>query len=148
MMQAGKYYIGDLCYVMSDDDWNEVCELTTVGNKCIEGEFTLKDGRRFAMYGTRWGDGCYKDQYGNSYGVDSGTIGCILEEHINTYDWNKDLGTLAIFETDFVTGGGRGTPGWEGTIQFGRILIETDDDNWDEEDEEEDEEDNIERGYN
>ena len=98
MMQSGKYYVGDLCYVMSDADWNEVCELTIKGNECIDGEFTLKDGRRFAMYGTKFGDGEYRDQYGNSYCVDSGSIGCILEEHISTYDWNKDLGELVTFE--------------------------------------------------
>ena len=125
MMQSGKYYIGDLCYVMSDADWTEVCELTIKGNACIDGEFTLKDGRRFAMYGTRWGDGEYRDQYGNSYCVDSGSIGCILESDISQSFQNTD-GKLITFETPFVTGGGRGTTDWEGTIQFGRISIETD----------------------
>lgn len=125
MMQSGKYYVGDLCYVMTDADWNEVCELTIKGNDCIDGEFTMKDGRRFAMYGTKFGDGTYSDQYGNSYCVDSGSIGCILEEHISTYDWNKDMGALITFESTFITGGGRGTKEWEGTIQFGRVAIET-----------------------
>ena len=125
MMQSGKYYVGDLCYVMSDADWNEVCELTIKDSICLDGEFTLKDGRRFAMYGTRWGDGEYRDQYDNSYCVDSGSIGCILEADITKPNANKDLGAFITFETPFVTGGGRGSKEWEGTIQFGRIAIET-----------------------
>ena len=33
MMPLGKYYIGDLCYVMSDEEWEQVCRITIVGNK-------------------------------------------------------------------------------------------------------------------
>lgn len=148
MMQAGKYYIGDLCYVMSDAEWEEFCELTIVSNDCVDGEFAFKDGRRFATYGTRWGDGEYCDQYGNRYSVDAGLIGCIRVEDIraNKYEDLSELGAIVEFETDFVTGGGRGFSDWGGMIQFGRIMIETDPD-W-EDDWEEDEEDYIERGYN
>ena len=34
-MPAGKYYIGDLCYVMSDKEWEEFCSLTIKDNKCL-----------------------------------------------------------------------------------------------------------------
>ena len=27
-MEKGKYYIGDLCYVIKGDNWDEVCSLT------------------------------------------------------------------------------------------------------------------------
>lgn len=132
MMPAGSYYVGDLCYVMDDEEWREVCKLTIVGNECIEGEFTLPDGRRFAMYGTKWGDGEYYDYTGNAYSVDSGTIGCIKWSDVKThkYEHIMDLGVLHEFGTDFVTDGGRGTEGWTGDIQFGRIVINTD---WDDE---------------
>ena len=129
MMQAGKYYIGDLCYVMADDEWKEICSIIIQGNKFFDGEFELKDGRKFAIYSTSWGDGEYNDYYGNSYSVDSGTIGCIkLEDikYVDNYDQFLDLGAIVDFETDFVTGGGRGTKDWDGIIQFGRIAIETD----------------------
>ena len=127
MMPAGSYYIGDLCYVMTDEEWDEVCSLTIVNNQCIEGEFTMKDGRRFAMYGTRWGDGEYYDYTGNAYSVDSGTIGCIKFSDIRAkkYEDIESLGVLHEFSTDFVTGGGRGDFEWSGVIQFGRIAIET-----------------------
>lgn len=127
MMPSGKYYVGDLCYVMSDEEWTEFCDLTIKGRDCIDGEFTFKDGRRFATYGTKWGDGEYGDQYGNRYCVDAGLIGCIRVEDIRAKKYSdiSDLGAIIEFETDFVTGGGRVSKAWEGTIQFGRVIIET-----------------------
>ena len=132
MMQAGKYYVGDLCYVLSHEDWDQVCSLTIKDNECTSGEFTLKDGRQFAMYTTKWGDGTYNDQYGNQYSVDSGSIGCILEEDITKPDWNRDLGAVINFGTDFVTDGieaasstRSATLSTTSIIQFGRVVIET-----------------------
>ena len=125
-MPEGRYYIGDLCYVMSDEEWDEVCSITIKDNKCIEGEFNLKDGRRFALYGTAWGDGLYNDQYGHSYAVDSGTIGCILESDIKeNIDDILQLGALIDMNTPFVTSGFRGEKDWDGVIQFGTVMIET-----------------------
>ena len=128
-MQAGKYYVGDLCYVMDNDEWDQVCARTIQGKSFVDGEFELDDGRKFAIYGTSWGDGGYQDYYGNEYSVDSGSIGCIKLEDIKNLKDKIDielLGAIVEFETDFVTGGGRGTKGWNGIIQFGRIAIETD----------------------
>ena len=81
MMKAGKYYIGDLCYVMHPE-WDEFCSLTINGHNVLDGEFNLKDGRRFATFTTKWGDGTYKDEQGRSYGVDAGLIGCIAVDDI------------------------------------------------------------------
>lgn len=127
MMQAGKYYVGDLCYVMTNDEWDEFCSITIKDNDCLDGEFEFADGRKFATYGTKWGDGEYSDQYGNRYSVDAGLIGCIRVEDIraNKYENIAELGAIMEFETDFVTGGGREDRNWEGTIQFGRVAIET-----------------------
>ncbi len=126
-MPAGKYYIGDLCYVMTDDEWLEFCDITIKGTQCIDGEFQLKDGRRFATYGTAYGDGVYHDQYGHSYSVDAGLIGCIKIEDIraNNYDNLLDLGSIMEFDNSFATSGGRGETDWEGTIQFGHVMVET-----------------------
>ena len=128
MMQAGEYYVGDLCYVMTDDEWDEFCSLTIKGNQCIDGEFQMKDGRRFATYGTAWGDGVYYDQYGHSYAVDAGLIGCILESDIRAekYENLLDLGAIVDMNTPFVTSGGRYDKESDGVIQFGTFMIETD----------------------
>jgi hypothetical protein len=122
MMPAGKYYIGDLCYVMDSDEWDEFCAITIQGNNCIDGEFELPDGRRFATYGTRWGDGEYYDQYGHTYSVDAGLIGCIRVEDIraNKYDNILDLGAVQEFAEPFVTGSHKGQ------LVFGHVLIDTD----------------------
>ena len=124
-------------------EWRQHGEARQIDAR-IDGEFNLSDGRRFATYGTMYGDGEYCDQYGNRYSVDAGLIGCIRIEDIraNKYGDITELGAIVEFETDFVTGGGRDDPNWEGTIQFGRIAIETGDDpdSYEEEDYEYDEE--------
>ena len=127
MMQAGKYYVGDLCYVMTNDEWDEFCSITIKEHTCLDGEFQFADGRKFATYGTMWGDGTYRDNYGHRYSVDAGLIGCIRVEDIRAskYADISKLGAIVEFETDFVTSGGRNHFDWEGTIQFGRIAIET-----------------------
>jgi hypothetical protein len=128
MMQAETYWIGDLCYVMTDPEWDEVLGLIDLEDEpwaCGEGEFAFKDGRRFAMYNTKYGDGTYKDQHGFQYGVDSGSIGCIRLEDIRG-EVSAD-GSVVVFENDFTSRND------DGLIQIGHIRIDTDP-----EDEEED----------
>jgi len=122
MMKSGTYYVGDLCYVLHDE-WDEVCQLTINHNRAIGGEFNLKDGRRFAMYNTMYGDGTYHDQQGKEYWVDSGSIGCILMRDIDLaqLDNNVQGGALYDFDQDFYTGE------QNGKIMFHKISINTDD---------------------
>ena len=121
-MPAGKYYVGDLCYVMTDDEWQQVCARTIQGNKIVDGEFELDDGRRFAIYGTAYGDGEYYDQYGHTYSVDAGSIGCILMSDIraNKYDNILDLGAVQEFAEPFET------DSQGGQLKFGHVMIDTD----------------------
>ena len=85
-LPEGKYYIGDLCYVL-DDVWEEVCNLTFENYRPLQGKFKLADGREFVLFRTYIGDGVYDIEYNNqpvSYTpVDSGTIGAILAEDVN-----------------------------------------------------------------
>jgi len=121
MMQPGKYYIGDLCYVMHSE-WDEFCSLTIVGDKVLDGEFNLKDGRRFATFTTKWGDGNYFDQNGKSYDVDAGLIGCIRLDDIDLTDPENSLvgGNIVEFVQPFSTFSAGGE------IRIGSILIDTD----------------------
>lgn len=124
MMPAGKYVICDLCYVM-DDEWDEVCSLLFPENNNPnqprnEGVFQLKDGRKFALYGTAWGDGCYEDNQGRLYAVDAGVIGCIAIKDLPNYSGPSRYVHEATFDKDFETGYD------EGDIYFGDIRIETD----------------------
>lgn len=131
MMPAGTYWIGDLCYVM-DNEWDEFCDLTIKGNECLDGEFNLKDGRRFASYGTMYGDGCYPNNFnGKNLPVDAGLIGCIRVEDLT--DGISDLGIVVTFEEPFQT------YEKDGLIHFGHVVVDTsgedeEDDYYDEED--------------
>jgi len=122
-MPAGKYYIGDLCYVMHPE-WDEVCELffpPGAPGRGVEGEFTLKDGRRYASFSTAYGDGTYSSNVGTSHSVDSGSIGCIRVEDIRDteYDNIEELGAIIEFKQPFEVS----TNG--GMIVFGHVQIET-----------------------
>lgn len=121
MMQPGRYYIGDLCYVMHGE-WDEFCSLTIAGDKVLDGEFNLRDGRRFATFTTAWGDGNYWDQNGKSYDVDAGLIGCIALADIDLTNLENSLagGNVVEFVQPFST--------WSagGEIRIGNVLIDTD----------------------
>jgi hypothetical protein len=129
MMKAGTYYIGDLCYVMHPE-WDEFCSLTINDNKVLDGEFNLKDGRRFATFTTKWGDGTYKDEQGRKYGVDAGLIGCINVKDITPSELeNLKDGHVVEFVQDFSTFSAGGV------IRIGSVCIDTDFEEIEEEDE-------------
>ena len=129
-MPAGKYWVGDLCYVMHEE-WDEVCGLFFKGRDdhgANEGLFELKDGRKFVSFNTKYGDGGYYDEAENEYGVDAGLIGCILVSDIKSSDENTlNGGHVHEFDTQFSCSGGRSEQGhgWDGVIQIGHINIET-----------------------
>ncbi len=80
----GKYYVGDLCYVLSEKngyDWDHLLAQTN----CLQlderhprsdkGVFEYH-GTTFFSSRTAWGDGRFWDGEGRWYGVDAGLIGC------------------------------------------------------------------------
>ena len=130
VLPAGKWYIGDLCYVMHDA-WTEVCDLmfpsAAEGSNMVEGVLTLKDGRQFAIFSTSYGDGVYYDQWDNEYPVDAGSIGCIRLDDIKDTDADINLGAIIDFDHDFVVSS-------DGeNLKFGHIIIPTGAEDYDEE---------------
>ena len=127
---AGEYYIGDLCYVMHKE-WDEFCDLTiSPEGGCLNGEFTLADGRRFFFGQTSYGDGVYHDNRGNEYPVDAGLIGIIAVKDISAEDQkNLNLGAVHNFPSNIYV------EAENGVFYFGYVCIDT----AHEEDEEEDE---------
>jgi hypothetical protein len=132
-MPAGRYYIGDLCYCMHPE-WDECCDLFFPANhppKGVEGEFTLKDGRRFASFSTAHGDGTYYSNINTEHSVDAGIIGCIRVEDIRDDEASdmETLGAIVEFDKPFEVSS-------DGTsLVFGHVVINT---GYDDEDEEED----------
>jgi hypothetical protein len=135
-MKAGKYYVGDLCYVLGDR-WTEVCDLIIDGHNCLDGIFTLKDGTEFAIFSTAYGDGYYSDNEDRGYPVDSGSIGCVLVSSITPMELEKTGGNIIDFNNDFDPFES------DGIIQFDNISIDTageeeeEEDDWGYDDEEE-----------
>jgi hypothetical protein len=118
MMPAGKYYIGDLCYVMHPQ-WEEFCSITTGGGDIIDGEFSLSNGVRIASYSTMYGDGGYFDDQNRKYSVDAGLIGCIRFDDIDDPDSQINSGQIIEFKEPFETSEDGGV------IKFGHIRIDT-----------------------
>lgn len=106
-MPEGKYFIGDPCYAI--DEWDDYLnEYLFVKGETSEGKGgensigTFK-GRPVFAGGTAFGDGCYDGDDGNSYGVDSGTIGVTPYELCSKYTDSrlKRLGTIRTFKEPF-----------------------------------------------
>lgn len=116
-MQAGKYYVGDLCYVFSNEEWEEVCDLIIEGQEVLQGKFTMKDGTEFTIFSTAYGDGCYTDDMGGAYAVDSGSIGCVLVDRFKTV--NENLACVHEFQREFQCRND------DGVLQFGDVSIDT-----------------------
>jgi hypothetical protein len=143
-MPAGKYWIGDLCYVMHEN-WDEFCEKAydrdTTDSK--DGRMVMNNGVTVAWFNTMWGDGTYRDSQGRKYPVDAGLIGCIKMNDIDHDHKDNDLfgGNIVEFSNDFECGYENGTI-WFG---HGRDSVEIETGDTSEEDEEDEDE---EESYN
>ena len=108
-LQAGKFLIGDLCY-LDNQIWDEMIDN-------IDGKMhTLSDGRKYAIMPTAYGDGTYRDFDHNSYFVDSGTIGIIQWDGD---DMQSELGRTFDFYSDFAVFTS------DGVLHFGAVCIDT-----------------------
>ena len=123
---AAAYYVGDLCYVM-DTEWDEIVSQGVYDNSKLA--FTLADGRQYFMVSTMHGDGSYSDTDGNPYSVDSGTIGAIKVADVKNLDaLNATLESgLGHIHTFAHTLSGKDCDYFEGKINIGGVVIDTDD---------------------
>lgn len=123
MSNTESWWIGDLGYVM-DDVWDEVVDLMFPdrSEKEVMGEFRLRDGRQFVSYGTAYGDGEYQDQFGNSYGVDSGGIGAIRLSDILDENPSTNLGHVHELPVPITA---VNSSYKDGVITLGGVVIDT-----------------------
>ena len=136
VMSNKGFYLGDVCYVLGEDAYDQVWgKENNYEDGIIEVDGT---GFRFAVSGTAFGDGTYYDGEGHEYGVDAGVIGLVPLELVEKED-GLELGR--VFEE-------HGTAEFEAddgkffiTLPSGRIVIidtgdkEDDEKPWWEEDE-------------
>lgn len=114
-LPAGKYYIGDPCYVF-DESWDRLLESTNYLQNKGPVDF---DGYTLFAYSTAYGDGTYTDQHGNEYPVDAGLLGAIPIELIEVPSGEED-GTILDAPN------GLEVYHDNGTFYFGDIIIKTD----------------------
>lgn len=144
-LPKGKYYIGDPCYVIDDDEWMDALQSTRYFNLFVngdcEGEYNEKDdqhgvferdGTLFAVSSTAYGDGEYPcvslGSLVGTCGVDAGLIGAIPLEMIDLDAVNKNysqgiegLGCVVEFAHPF------NIEVSDGLIDFGEFSVETGD---------------------
>lgn len=144
---ADTYFIGDLCYVIRDDDlWSKICDamFPETSNEANDGLLEVL-GHQFVSFSTKYGDGTYYGS-GNAFSVDSGMIGMIslntlaaLGQH-HTAAYLAEHGCVRTYQSDF------SCENDDGVLYFGNLVIDTacvedeeEDDHWgDYDDEEED----------
>lgn len=71
-LPAGTYYIGDLCYALSDDVYDKIFGGTGYSAGIYKERST---GHTFALAHTAWGDGEFEGSDGKKFAVDAGIIG-------------------------------------------------------------------------
>ena len=116
------FYIGDICYALPTQTYDDVWG----GAGFEDGVYEVPGtGMSFAVASTKWGDGEFEDQEGREYPVDAGNIGIIPFELMDGTDgghYFEGAGT-ATFEAD---GGMFDIQLPDGTT----IHIDTDDSRW------------------
>jgi hypothetical protein len=93
LLPPGKYFLGDICYVLSKEDYKQLIEKiawTENKDKCLSHKLEI-DGKRIIFSPTAYGDGMYKDNKGNKYPVDSGIIAIVPYELCKVEEFKKDI---------------------------------------------------------
>ena len=120
-MPAGKYYIGDPCYVIADEDWGPLLEHAEYFSG-TEGKAVDWMGDLLFSGSTAYGDGEYQDRKGNKYPVDAGMIGAVPWSHVDDEDRATKCGLVVVFEDDWKCSSE------DGYFIFGsEVVIETSD---------------------
>jgi len=136
-LPAGKYYVGDPCYVIDNAKWDDFLEAWYEpfggdGNKAAAAVFEF-EGHSVFVTDTNTGDGIFEDQHGAVYPVDAGMIAAIpvalVKRKINRDcpGWVADcINARTTFGKRFEVGADKGRWIDNGKrIQIGNIVINT-----------------------
>lgn len=116
-LEPGKYWIGDLCYVLNDDEWDEVCD--QIHYRPID-TVLLKNGKVLYVMSTAYGDGVYQSNTEKLYAVDSGTIGIIRYSDLSKFADTDESGHVYESDLDFELDREQ-----KGVLIFGGEVIDT-----------------------
>ncbi len=107
-LPAGTYVVGDPCYTMGHDLWRGFleasdpdCFVDRTSNMAQVASATV-DGFQIVSISTAYGDGRYEDGAGNTYGVDSGSLGLVPIGFVEKYGIlpPKTASTVTTFDTE------------------------------------------------
>jgi len=110
VVPKGDYYLGDPCYIIQDSDWDNLLE----SSDCFRKPVGIVRTFQVLAFSTAFGDGEFKDNYNNSYSVDSGLIGLVPVEFNPEADSTK-----VSFKKPTIC------RSVEGVLIFGNIVIDT-----------------------
>jgi hypothetical protein len=113
----GEYFVGDPCYAVPNEQWDELLESCDYFNSPIgrAGEYEV------LAFSTQYGDGTYGDTAGYTYSVDSGMIGITpMAMTTKTREELERLGRIVNFERPVLASNHR-----DGRIVFSGIEIDT-----------------------
>lgn len=95
---AGKFYIGDLCYQMLDNVYDKVWgDEHDYEDGCFDVNGSYFDSNQdsmFAVHSTAFGDGSYSSNSGTYYPVDGGNLGVVPVELFKLGVEEADLGSI------------------------------------------------------
>lgn len=111
VVPRGSYVLGDPCYVVPDDDWDDLLNSCNYFNDPVG----RVQGCNILAFGTKWGDGCYRDTFGNAYPVDAGLIGLVPVAYANV---EPDSVIVKFDEPTLCTDD-------DGILKFGHYVIDT-----------------------
>lgn len=118
ILPKGTYYIGDPCYVFNNESWAELLEKA---NYFLNEEVVEFKNMLVFSGGTTFGDGHYLSNVGMEFSVDSGTIGAVPIELVDTdSEFWKRAGKVVDFTHSFLV-----EVKANGTIQIDDIEIYT-----------------------
>ena len=120
-VKAGKYWLGDPCYIISStDDWNDLCNQAAEQEEDVDRVWIYDintSAGKAVVCGTARGDGVFYSSDNHEIGVDSGLIGLVPFEY-NPEGVGPDS-HLVTFTKDFVVSNE------DGNMSFGPIKVET-----------------------
>lgn len=107
-LPAGSYIIGDLCYFVPDEIYDQIVLYGDEGSRVVTYLLGSHPVEMFVYYhGTAYGDGEYFDQSGKSYPVSAGLIGCVRIDNLPSSIYKyvvenaNDCSHMCDFNSDF-----------------------------------------------
>lgn len=126
---AGKYWLGDPCYVVREDEWQGWLQAADSREEWYVLWAPTPSGTWVLGLTTQWGDGAYRDEDGFDYPVDSGLIGLVPFDY--SPDYSRNAWSRAVVFGDHVRCfiDTKGTAFREGphVLTFGHVRIDAGD---------------------